>query len=63
MDVRFFAHSANIDDAIAHLIADGYLYHARAWIVSWELLRIRNTSIVVRYEDFIANPEAVFASG
>jgi hypothetical protein len=26
--------------------------------VSWQLLRIRNFSIIVRYEDFIGNPEA-----
>jgi hypothetical protein len=59
LDARFFAPSADIDDAIAHMIADGYLFHALAWIVSWELLRVRNTSIVVRYEDFIGDPEAV----
>jgi hypothetical protein len=57
LDVRFFAPSVSVDDAIAHMIAGGYLYSALAWIVSWQLLRIRNTSTIVRYEDFVGNPE------
>jgi hypothetical protein len=58
VDVRFFARSVSVDDTIAHMIACGYLYYALNWIVSWQLLRIRNFSIIVRYEDFIGNPEA-----
>jgi hypothetical protein len=58
VDVRFFSRSINVDDTIAHMIAGGYLYYALTWIVSWQLLRIRNISIVIRYEDFIGNPEA-----
>ena len=58
VDVGFFAPSINVDDTIAHMIACGYLYYALTWIVSWQLLRIRNISIIARYEDFIGNPEA-----
>jgi hypothetical protein len=58
LDARFFARSISVDDTIAHMIACGYLYYALNWIVSWQLLRIRNFSIIVRYEDFIGNPEA-----
>ena len=58
VDVRFFARSINPDDTIAHMIACGYLHYALTWIVSWQLLRLRNISIIVRYEDFIGNPEA-----
>ena len=58
IDLRFLAPAAKVDDAIAHLIANGYLHYALTWIVSWQLLRIRNTSIIVRYEDFIGDPEA-----
>lgn len=57
VDIRFFARSIGIDDTIAHMVAGGYLYYALSWIVSWQLLRIRNISIIVRYEDFISNPE------
>jgi hypothetical protein len=58
VDVRFFARSVSVDDSIAHMIACGYLYYALTWIVSWQLLRTHNISIIVRYEDFIGNPEA-----
>jgi hypothetical protein len=58
VDVRFFAPSVSVDDTIAHMLAAGYLYYALNWIVSWQLLRVRNISIIVRYEDFIGDPEA-----
>jgi hypothetical protein len=57
VDPRYFLPSAEVDDAIAHMIVGGYLFHALAWIVSWQLMRVRNVSIIVRYEDFIGAPE------
>ena len=57
VDVRFFMPTVQIDDAIKHIIAGGYLFHALSWIVSWQLLRVRSVSTIVRYEDFIGRPE------
>ena len=59
VDPRFFFAADSVDDAIAHMIADGYLFHALSWIVSWQLMRIRNTSAIVRYEDFLENSNDV----
>lgn len=57
VDPRYFLASVEVDDAIAHMIGGGYLFHALSWIVSWQLLRVRNTSVIVRYEDFVGDPE------
>jgi hypothetical protein len=57
VDNRFFAPTVELDDTIAHMIADGYLYHALSWIVGWQIKRIRNISAIVRYEDMVGNPE------
>jgi len=57
VDPRFFGLEASVDDAITHLIAGGYLFHALSWIVSWQLFRVRNISMIIRYEDFLSEPQ------
>lgn len=51
-----------IDDGIAHLINDGYLNATLSWMVDWLRFRDPHRSLVVKYEDFVEQPELVIHS-
>lgn len=57
LDPHYFVDADDIDAAVTHMIVGGYLFHALSWIASWQLLRVRNISTIVRFEDLIGNPQ------
>ncbi len=61
MDREVFA-KMNIEEQIDFLINDGYLSAMLTWLVNWLVFRDKDRSMVIRYEDFFSNPEAIFTS-
>ena len=57
LDPHYFIDSDDIDAALSHMLGAGYLFHALSWMASWQLLRVRNISTIVRFEDLIGSPE------
>jgi hypothetical protein len=55
-----FVEEVPIEDAISHLIVDGYLVSALKWLADWLWHRDGDRSLVVRYEDLLSDTDAVF---
>ncbi len=60
LDVRLMANaieSNRPEEGLTHLINDGYLHAVLTWMLDWLRFRDAERSIVVRYEDFIADQQ------
>jgi len=50
---RYVEPSADVDEGLAHLIGDGYLFAVLQWMADWCVYRVPERSQVVRYEDYV----------
>lgn len=55
----FFSSDVAVEDAIDHLINDGYLVSALKWMADWATFANRSLACFVRYEDLMRDGEAV----
>jgi len=51
-----FEEGADIDEALRHLIQDGYLTAVLRWICDWCEYRNEKHSLLIKYEDYISFP-------
>jgi hypothetical protein len=54
-----FLDGVSVEDSLLHLIEDGYLVSALAWVCDWLWQAEDGPFKMVRYEDLIASPRAV----